>query len=90
MGDDDVYAEEAYQVCKVYDSDDFFTVAVQMMLAIAALLSLWFKRMGEKPKRKFSTWFLDISKQAVGACYAHVCNMVSEVCSTVSYTIGIS
>mmetsp|Transcript_44954 Transcript_44954/g.109164 ORF Transcript_44954/g.109164 Transcript_44954/m.109164 type:complete len:341 (-) Transcript_44954:123-1145(-) len=68
-GDDEKY-------CKVYDSEDFFTVFVQMLLAIFALLSLWFKRQGETPRRKFRTWFLDVSKQGVGACYAHVCNMV--------------
>jgi hypothetical protein len=77
MADDDLnydYSEE--DVCKVYDENDFFTVFVQMMLAFFALLSLWFKREQEIPKRTFRTWFLDISKQALGACYAHVCNMV--------------
>ena len=74
---DDVVVEELEEVCKVYDSDDFFTVAVQLMLAAAALLSLWFKRHYERPRRKFRTWFLDVSKQGIGACYAHVCNMVS-------------
>ena len=70
VGDDEKY-------CKVYDSEDFFTVFVQMLLAIFALLSLWFKRQGETPRRKFRTWFLDVSKQGVGAVYAHICNMVS-------------
>lgn len=32
--------------------------------------------MQEKPQRKFLTWFLDVSKQAFGACYAHVLNMI--------------
>lgn len=64
------------QVCKVYDHQDFFTILVQMMLAAFALLSLWFKRLTEKPRRKFRTWFLDVTKQGVGACYAHVMNMV--------------
>ena len=77
--DDDFAYEETEKVCKVYDSDDFFTVAVQLMLAAAALLSLWFKRQSERPRRKFRTWFLDIAKQAIGACYAHVCNMVSRL-----------
>jgi hypothetical protein len=82
MGDDDQAADdflqsEAVKVCKVYDHEDFFTVFVQMLLAIFALLSLWFKRMGEKPRRKFRTWFLDVGKQGIGACYAHVLNMVS-------------
>lgn len=64
------------QVCKVYDKDDFFTVFVQMMLAVFALGSLWFKRMYEEPRRKFLTWFYDVSKQGFGACYAHVLNML--------------
>lgn len=72
---DDYVEEELEEVCKVYDSDDFFTIAVQLVLAIAALLSLWFKRHYERPRRKFRTWFLDVSKQGIGACYAHVCNM---------------
>lgn len=73
---DDYVEEEAARVCKVYDKEDFFTVFVQMLLALFALLSLWFKRQNERPRRKFRTWFLDISKQGLGACYAHVCNMV--------------
>jgi hypothetical protein len=79
MADDDLYADNGEEkACKVYDHDDFFTIFVQMLLAVFALLSLWFKRHGEKPRRKFRTWFLDISKQGLGACYAHVCNMVSS------------
>ena len=73
---DDALAEEAVKVCKVYDKEDFFTVFVLMLLAAAALLSLWFKRQSERPRRKFRTWFLDVSKQGLGACYAHVANMV--------------
>lgn len=74
MSDDAYYEDE--KVCKVYDKDDFFTIFVQMMLAMFALGSLWFKRMFETPKRRFMTWFYDVSKQGVGACYAHVLNMV--------------
>ena len=74
--DDDILMEQAITVCKVYDNDDFFTVFVQLLLAFFALMSLWFKRQSETPKRKFKTWFLDVSKQGVGACYAHVLNMV--------------
>lgn len=88
---DDKLAEEAYKICKVYDSDDFFTVFVQLLLAFFALMSLWFKRQKETPRRKFRTWFLDCSKQGVGACYAHVCNMVRYLSfgfwSSISLTI---
>lgn len=69
-------ANQVGKVCKVYDSEDFFTVFVQLLLAFFALMSLWFKRQTERPKRKFRTWFLDVSKQGVGACYAHVLNMI--------------
>ena len=69
-------AEQMAKVCKVYDSEDFFTIFVQLLLAFFALMSLWFKRQRETPRRKFRTWFLDCSKQGVGACYAHVLNMV--------------
>jgi len=81
--DDDLYeyedsqnATENIKFCKVYDSEDFFTVFVQLLLAFFALMSLWFKRQGEEPRRKFRTWVLDVSKQGVGACYAHVLNMI--------------
>mmetsp|Transcript_9407 Transcript_9407/g.19763 ORF Transcript_9407/g.19763 Transcript_9407/m.19763 type:complete len:291 (-) Transcript_9407:356-1228(-) len=69
-------ADQVVKVCKVYDSEDFFTVFVQLLLAFFALMSLWFKRQSETPRRKFRTWFLDVSKQGVGACYAHVLNMI--------------
>jgi hypothetical protein len=79
MADDNNYNTDdgsSAEICKIYDNDDFFTVLVQILLALFALASLWIKRMYELPKRKFLTWFLDISKQGFGACYAHVLNMV--------------
>jgi len=76
VNQDDFLVEEGSKICKVYDKEDFFTIFVQMLLAAFALLSLWIKRQNEKPRRKFRTWFLDVSKQGIGACYAHVANMV--------------
>ena len=67
------------RTCRVYDHNDFFTVFVQLLLAAFALASLYLKRMKEVPRRTFSTWALDVGKQGVGACYAHVCNMVSAL-----------
>ena len=79
MGNDGYYAEpvdEVEPVCQIYSTEDTFTTFVQALLAAFALASLWVKRLQEKPRRKFLTWFLDVSKQAFGACYAHILNMV--------------
>lgn len=70
------YNGSDYGTCKVYDKNDFFTVIVQLALATAAVVSLYFKRLRETPRRTFRTWFLDVSKQGFGACYAHVLNMM--------------
>jgi hypothetical protein len=78
MANDDYYAEgeEAAPTCQIYSTEDTFTSFVQGLLAAFALASLYVKRLQEKPRRKFLTWFLDVSKQAFGACYAHVLNMI--------------
>ena len=75
MADEEDYSNQS-GVCKIYDKDDFFTVVVQIFLALVAVGSLYWKRLQERPRRKFLIWFLDVSKQALGAGYAHVLNMV--------------
>jgi hypothetical protein len=75
VGDDAILVQDD-TVCRVYDSDDFFTILVQMLLGVVALMSLYIKRLQERPRRTFMTWFLDVSKQGLGAVYAHVLNMV--------------
>lgn len=74
--DDAIVDSDNRQYCKIYDKEDFFTVLVQLLLAFLALCSLWIKRTQEVPRRKFWTWFMDVFKQGLGACYAHVLNMV--------------
>lgn len=78
MADDDLYGgdNDDLNVCKVYSVEDQFTAFVQFLLAVFALASLYIKRQQEQPRRKFWTWFLDVSKQGIGAVYAHVLNMV--------------
>jgi len=85
MADDDAYDDQYVeyndnnanneQVCLVFDAEDSFTSFVQILLAIMALASLYIKRQQEVPRRRFETWFLDVSKQGIGAVYAHVLNM---------------
>ena len=76
---DDLYygtTDDEQRWCMIYDKTDFFTIFVQMLLACFALGSLYFKRLREVPRRTFSTWFMDVFKQGLGACYAHIMNMV--------------
>jgi len=68
--------DEDEEVCLVYSAEDSFTSFVQFLLACFALASLYLKRQQEVPRRKFRTWFLDVSKQGIGAIYAHILNMV--------------
>lgn len=64
------------EYCKIYDARDGFTGEVQIFLAALALGSLYLKRLNEFPRRKFMTWWLDVSKQGVGALYSHIANML--------------
>jgi hypothetical protein len=78
-------ADDEY--CKIYDAEDTFTGIVQVFLAVIALGSLYVKRQHEFPRRKFMTWWLDVSKQGCGAIYSHLANMlVSAIIS--GYTRG--
>jgi hypothetical protein len=90
VGNDEVNEggeNDGNQWCVVYDKNDFFTVLVQLLLAFLALASLYLKRLREVPRRTFRTWFLDVSKQGFGACYAHVMNMVSPLLSQLLSTL---
>lgn len=78
-GGSDNVEEDEQRYCMIYDKTDFFTIFVQMLLAFFALCSLWLKRLNEVPRRTFWTWFMDVFKQGLGACYAHVCNMVRRI-----------
>jgi len=69
-------ADADEEVCLVYDINDSYTSYVQIFLAAFALASLYVKRLNEVPRRKLLTWWFDVSKQAFGACYGHVLNMV--------------
>lgn len=73
--DGNIEDDSSSEICVVYDNEDLFTVLVQGGLAVLALLSLWYKRHTERPQRTMRVWSMDVSKQAVGACYAHVLNM---------------
>lgn len=87
MADNQYYndIDNQQNTCKVYDVHDGFTSFVQALLALIALASLYVKRHHEKPRRKFMTWWLDVSKQGIGAVYAHVANMyIAAVISSFS------
>jgi hypothetical protein len=62
--------------CRVYDTEDLFTFAVQLILGLIAVTVLYWKRYFEHPRRLFAIWFLDVSKQGIGCIYAHILNMI--------------
>ncbi|KAI9307219.1 vacuolar membrane protein-domain-containing protein [Cunninghamella echinulata] len=54
---------------------DGFALIVQFLLAFTALLLLLYKRHKEKPRRPFTVWCLDISKQFISAGLIHCINI---------------
>uniref|UniRef100_A0A7S2V7Q1 Transmembrane protein 110 n=1 Tax=Fibrocapsa japonica TaxID=94617 RepID=A0A7S2V7Q1_9STRA len=53
-----------------------FASFVQLTLAIIALCALWVKRQAEHPRRDLKVWLFDVSKQGIGALYAHFANIL--------------
>ena len=54
---------------------DFFSWCVQYILGLSCILILWIKRLKEVPKRHTIVWFLDVSKQCIGATFGHFLNI---------------
>jgi hypothetical protein len=52
-----------------------FSYSVQVVLGFAALSSLCYKRVIEKPRRPLLIWFYDVSKQCAGSVFVHLWNM---------------
>ena len=52
-----------------------FAILVQSSLGALAILSLFYKRHIERPKRPFKIWFFDVSKQLTGAVVVHFLNI---------------
>ncbi len=63
--------------CQVVD--DSFSILIQFVLGFFALLSLWVKRITEKPRRKLKVFIYDVSKQVIGSLYAHGLNILIAV-----------
>lgn len=52
-----------------------FAIFVQASLGALAVLSLFYKRHIERPRRPFKIWFFDVSKQLAGAFVVHFLNI---------------
>jgi len=70
-----------------------FAIVIQVLLGVVVLSALFLKRyfdvancrLKPKPERDFKIWALDVSKQAIGSCFAHGCNVVlAMLLSTIS------
>ena len=58
---------------------DGFAIGIQFILAIIAFSSLLVKRQRELPKRPLLIWIMDSSKQAFGASFIHLLNIVFSI-----------
>lgn len=56
-----------------------FALIVQGALGVVALLSLVYKRWRETPKRPWTIWFFDVSKQVVGSVLTHILNLLMSM-----------
>lgn len=66
--------DEAKEKCQLLGN--WFGYLVQFLLGALAFSSLLIKWWRENPRRDLFTFFRDTSKQAAGACLAHVLNLV--------------
>eukprot|EP00966_Prymnesium_polylepis_P196539 4554468-Prymnesium_polylepis.1 len=56
-----------------------FAMLVQVGLGVAAVATLLYKRMSERPQRQWIVWFFDASKQAWAGALQHLVNMAFGV-----------
>ena len=56
-----------------------FSILIHFILGIFALFSLGVKRITEKPRRPLKIFIYDVSKQVIGALYAHGLNILIAV-----------
>ena len=64
-------------VCQLINND--FSILIQIILGVFALVSLGVKRISENPRRPLNIFIYDVSKQVIGALYAHGLNLVIAI-----------
>ncbi|WFD32312.1 hypothetical protein MSPP1_003357 [Malassezia sp. CBS 17886] len=57
-------------------------IGMQLLMGALVLGSLVYKRHRERPRRRWRTWVLDVSKQLVGQLMVHTLNVVSSAVGT--------
>ncbi|KAI5791960.1 vacuolar membrane protein-domain-containing protein [Geopyxis carbonaria] len=62
-----------------------FALFVQGALGALALLVLIWKRSREHPQRPLLVWFMDVSKQVIGAVLVHIANLLLSLLSSGSF-----
>jgi len=76
--------EGIYEPCQLVGGS--FAIIIQLLLGVVVLSALFLKRYWDvcgckfkNPERDFKVWALDVSKQAIGSCFAHGCNLVLAI-----------
>ncbi|KAI8866897.1 hypothetical protein GQ42DRAFT_127552, partial [Ramicandelaber brevisporus] len=60
---------------------DNFALAVQSLMGVIALSTLFIKRHREHPRRPFKIWLMDVTKQGFGGLMLHALNIVASYLS---------
>ncbi|CEG45667.1 Protein of unknown function DUF3661, vaculolar transmembrane [Plasmopara halstedii] len=58
---------------------DAASYAIQLLLGLVAIATLWYKRHVERPRRPLQIWLMDIAKQMIGASVGHIINLFVSI-----------
>ncbi|KAF4320819.1 hypothetical protein BBO99_00002887 [Phytophthora kernoviae] len=72
----EVAADDVEQ-CKLLSNAASY--AIQALLGVIAIGTLWYKRHVERPRRPLQIWFMDVGKQTIGASTGHFINLLVSV-----------
>lgn len=70
-------AQDSVEQCVLFSNAASY--AIQLLLGLVALATLWYKRHVEHPRRPLQIWLMDVAKQMIGASAGHVINLFVSI-----------
>ncbi|EGZ07735.1 hypothetical protein PHYSODRAFT_565589 [Phytophthora sojae] len=65
------------QQCELFSNAASY--AIQLLLGVIAIATLWYKRHVERPRRPLQIWLMDVGKQMIGASTGHFMNLFVSI-----------